>query len=61
MRQRAKRSQFSLKIQCLPNAIDENRGGFGVRLKKNRQKKNRYGSINRPVAALIAASVRAKT
>jgi hypothetical protein len=27
-----------------------------VRLKKKRQKKNRYGSINRPVAALIAAS-----
>jgi hypothetical protein len=30
MRQRAKRSQFSLKIQCLPNAIDEYGGGSGV-------------------------------
>ncbi len=30
MRQRAKRSQFSPKIQYLPNAIGENGGGSGV-------------------------------
>jgi hypothetical protein len=56
MRRRAKRSQFSLKIQCLPDAIDEN--GGGSELEKKRQKKNHYGSINFPLAALIAASVR---
>ena len=50
MRQRAKRSQFSLKIQCLPNAIDENGGGPGVRLRKRHQKEKLSRRVRSEVA-----------